>query len=152
MYAPRTILCATDFGACSKDALALAISLARTFDGAITLVHVFDSAVYAGPPFMPALDVGADAQATASVHLEAAVMEAKRHHDRVNGVLRRGRPWEEILEQASQMSADLIVLGTHGRTGLPRAIMGSVAEKVVRLSPVPVLTVPTKDRDDAPKT
>jgi len=56
-------------------------------------------------------------------------------------VLRTGVPWEEILDTAKKLDVGLIVMGTHGRRGLPRAILGSVAEKVVRLSPVPVLTV-----------
>lgn len=56
-------------------------------------------------------------------------------------VLRRGRPWEEILAAAADVEADLIVIGTHGRRGLSRALLGSVAEKVVRVSPVPVMTV-----------
>jgi nucleotide-binding universal stress UspA family protein len=53
----------------------------------------------------------------------------------------RGVAWEEIIEVAKRVDVGLIVMGTHGRRGLPRAIMGSVAEKVVRLSPVPVLTI-----------
>jgi hypothetical protein len=51
----------------------------------------------------------------------------------VRGALRRGRPWEEVIALAVDMRADLVVLGTHGRRGLPRAILGSVAERVVRL-------------------
>ena len=59
----------------------------------------------------------------------------------ISGQLRRGVPWECVLETAKETKADLIVMGTHGRKGLARALMGSVAEKVVRLSPIPVLTV-----------
>jgi nucleotide-binding universal stress UspA family protein len=59
----------------------------------------------------------------------------------VISVLRPGVAWEEILAAAQALDAGLIVMGTHGRRGLPRAVLGSVAEKVVRLSPIPVLTV-----------
>jgi nucleotide-binding universal stress UspA family protein len=56
-------------------------------------------------------------------------------------MLREGRPWEAILEAAREVRADLIVMGTHGRHGLVRTLLGSVTEKVVRTSPVPVLVV-----------
>ena len=52
-----------------------------------------------------------------------------------------GVPWSQIIEQIDELRPDLVVLGTHGRRGLRHAVLGSVAEKVVRLSPVPVLTV-----------
>ena len=60
-------------------------------------------------------------------------------------LLKVGEPWEEIIDAASRLDAGLIVMGTHGRRGLPRAILGSVAEKVVRLSAVPVLTIRDED-------
>jgi nucleotide-binding universal stress UspA family protein len=59
-------------------------------------------------------------------------------------VLAHGEPWKQILEIAKERMADIIVMGTHGRRGLSRVFLGSVAEKVVRLSPVPVMTVPGK--------
>jgi len=71
----------------------------------------------------------------------AAVARLGDRIETVATALRSGRPWEEILAAAREGNADLIVIGTHGRKGLPRALLGSVAEKVVRMSPVPVLTV-----------
>ena len=59
-------------------------------------------------------------------------------------LLRAGVPWEEVIGAASQVKADLIIMGTHGRRGLDRALLGSVAEKVVRMSTIPVLTVHAK--------
>jgi nucleotide-binding universal stress UspA family protein len=152
MKAPKVILCATDFGPSSTLAVKLALSIAQSFDGSLTLVHVFDAPIHRGPPFVPLVDDGVDAQAHVSVQLEAAVASAKTTFERVKGVLRRGRPWEEIIGLASEMGADLVVLGTHGRRGLPRAILGSVAEKVVRLSPRPVLTVPSTSAEAAEAT
>jgi nucleotide-binding universal stress UspA family protein len=58
-----------------------------------------------------------------------------------------GNPYEEILEYASKRGIDMIIMGTHGRTGLDRVVMGSVAERVVRRSPVPVLTVRGAEHD-----
>ena len=57
------------------------------------------------------------------------------------GVLRQGVAWEQILENAKEAGADLLVIGTHGRRGVAHAFLGSVAVKVVRASPIPVLTV-----------
>jgi nucleotide-binding universal stress UspA family protein len=56
-------------------------------------------------------------------------------------ILRSGVPWREILSAVEDVAADLVVMGTHGRRGVSHALLGSVAEKIVRLSPVPVLTV-----------
>jgi nucleotide-binding universal stress UspA family protein len=70
----------------------------------------------------------------------------------VLGVVRQGSAWREIDDVAREMRADLIVLGTHGRRGVARVILGSVAEKVVRTSPVPVLTVhPETAREVLPR-
>ena len=145
MDLPRNILCATDFGPCSKGALDAALALAKADGGSVTLVHVFDAPVYPGPPFMPLNDGGPEVERTARGELAAAVADAKTKLESVRGVLRRGRAWEEVIAVAVDMRADLVVLGTHGRQGFPRAILGSVAERVVRLSPVPVLTVPSRE-------
>ena len=59
----------------------------------------------------------------------------------MKGFVRLGAPWEEILSVATERGADLVVVGTHGRRGFAHALMGSVAERVVRLSTIPVLTV-----------
>jgi universal stress protein A len=60
-------------------------------------------------------------------------------------MLRSGAPWQQTLEVAREIGADLIVMGTHGRSGLAHAFLGSVAEKVVRMSPIPVLTLRAED-------
>jgi nucleotide-binding universal stress UspA family protein len=145
MELPRNILCATDFGPCSIGAIDAALALAKASGGSVTLVHVFDAPVYAGPPFMPLNDGGHDVERVAQEELAVAVADAKAKLESVRGVLRRGRPWEEVIALAVDLSADLVVVGTHGRRGLPRAILGSVAERIVRLSPIPVLTVPPRE-------
>ncbi len=139
----ENILCPTDFETPSAQAVDAAIEMAKAFGGSVTLVHVFDAPVYAqsGVPFAPVVDMGPTVERAARSALDAAVLDAKRRLPRVSGILRRGRPWEEILIAAKEARSDLIVMATHGRRGLPRAVLGSVAEKVVRLSPIPVLTV-----------
>jgi nucleotide-binding universal stress UspA family protein len=151
MDSPRNILCATDFGPSSKRAVTVALALAKAFGGSVTLIHVFDAPVLPGAPFMPLNDTGPQAEKEARHELDAAVTEAGAQIDGVvHGVLRRGRPWEEVVAVGADMRADLVVVGTHGRRGLPRAILGSVAERVVRLSEVPVLTVPALDAARSP--
>lgn len=87
-----------------------------------------------------------DLQRAAKDALNAAVAKAKERYLKTNGLLACGEPWREILEAARERGADFIVMGTHGRRGLTRVLLGSVAEKVVRLSPVPVVTVPAGAR------
>lgn len=77
-----------------------------------------------------------------------ATMAAQRDQD-VTTVVRTGRPYEEILDYADDAGADLIVMGTHGRAGLDRYLLGSVAERVVRAATVPVLTVNLTEHGDA---
>jgi nucleotide-binding universal stress UspA family protein len=73
---------------------------------------------------------------------DALLAEVSSRRQNVAGVLKHGMSWREILATAEEMRADVVILGTHGRRGIPRAVLGSVAEKVVRMSPVPVLTIP----------
>jgi nucleotide-binding universal stress UspA family protein len=137
----KRILCPTDLTESSAEALEAAIELAKACDASLTLVHVFEAPLYPGPPFMPPVDYGPAVEKAAQAGLDAAVAATRTRLPGVRGLLRRGRTWEEILDAAKELDASLIVMGTHGRHGLPRAILGSVAEKVVRLSPIAVLTV-----------
>jgi nucleotide-binding universal stress UspA family protein len=76
-----------------------------------------------------------------STALEGLAQRAHRPGVEVATALRHGTPWSEINALAKEMNADLVVMGTHGRRGVARALLGSVAEKVVRTAPCPVLTV-----------
>jgi nucleotide-binding universal stress UspA family protein len=73
--------------------------------------------------------------------LDDALSEVRKTLPTATGIVRRGAPCEQILETAERVHADLLVLGTHGRRGVSRVLLGSVAERLVRISPVPVLTV-----------
>jgi nucleotide-binding universal stress UspA family protein len=139
MLPVHTILHPTDFSAQSGYALRLAGALARDYGARLVLLHV------ALPP-MPVYGGEVLVAVPASTH-----DEERQHLDRLkvpDGVpterrLVVGVPVEEILGVASEVSVDLIVMGTHGRTGLARLLMGSVAEQVVRKARCPVLTVKT---------
>jgi len=140
----RKILVPTDFSAHSKEAQAWAAELARRYESSLTLVHVYQPISYALPEgyVLPSANLLADLE----VNLGRALDDAKKELEassglRVDNALMQGVPFAEIIRFAREGSYDLIVLSTHGRTGLRHVLLGSVAEKVVRKAPCPVLTV-----------
>jgi nucleotide-binding universal stress UspA family protein len=135
------ILVPTDFGDVAARALDTAISLARAFDAKITLFHAYALPLSYGYGDLLVWPIEGLEQA-ARRRLDAAVAAAKARYPRVEGVLDVGVAWERALEAVRARQADLVVMGTHGRQGLERVLLGSVAEKLVRLSPVPVVAVP----------
>jgi len=139
----RHVLAATDFSECSSIALDAAIELARRYDAALTLVHVFTLPVYPYMDLVPmAIDIETPARDAAREELDKALATTRKQLPSADAVLRQaGAVWEQILATAREVGADLIVLGTHGRTGISHALIGSVAERVVRHSQIPVLTV-----------
>lgn len=139
MFVFKHVLVATDFSEASSFALELATSMARQSGAALTVVHACEVPIY--PEAIPPADLLTPITAAAGRRLDGVVDGLR---DRVPGavpLLRVGAPWEEILAAAAEVGADLVVVGTHGRRGIAHAVLGSVAERVVRLSPVPVLTV-----------
>ncbi|MET0850092.1 MAG: universal stress protein [Candidatus Rokuibacteriota bacterium] len=158
------VLVPTDFSDTAAHALQYAFDEARAHDARVTLLHVVPSGtqtdVYyvgtaAGHP--GAFDPGASARLgapwpappTTVVRHDQGDVVLTRLHDLIPHAFRHrwgaelavGPPAETIVRIAQEQGADLIVMGTHGRTGLQHALIGSVAEKVVRLAPCPVLTV-----------
>jgi nucleotide-binding universal stress UspA family protein len=137
----KKILCATDFSEGSKRAIDLACRLADEADGEVVLVHAWHVAmpVYAGEVVVPAAAV-ATITAEAERNLREALGTATAGKRRISSKLLAGQAWSAIVDAAAHDPAiDLIVVGTHGRTGLARILMGSVAEKVVRHAPCSVL-------------
>lgn len=132
------ILFATDFSAASRTALAVASSLARTCHAQLYLVHVLDMPVVEGGEEVIGSLYEASAQAAQT---ELANLELIDGPWPVRRALLHGAPVDEILGFAQEEHIDLIVIGTHGRTGLTRLLMGSVAEELVRRATCPVLTV-----------
>jgi nucleotide-binding universal stress UspA family protein len=136
------ILVAHDLGETAQAGLVYALDLAEKLKARVTVVHAYEIPVYGFPEglALTAEVMGRIHEATGKA-LEGVVERARRPGLNVNGVLRQGPAWSEIAAAATEMRADLIVIGTHGRRGLAHALLGSVAEKVVRTAPCPVLTV-----------
>jgi nucleotide-binding universal stress UspA family protein len=139
----RRILHATDFSRASGPAFAKALELAKRARARLLLLHVLvPPSPFLGNALPPSyLELEARARRSADRQLAAAVEKARRAGVRAEAKLIAGGPAEEILRRASLWHADLIVIGTHGRSGLGRAFMGSVAERVLQRSTHPVLTV-----------
>jgi len=135
----KHILVPTDFSEPSQLALQYAISLAQKFEAKLSLLHVYGipTVYYPDNVSWPLEELGKAAQAS----LDHAAADARRVWPRTEGHVELGDPRDRILEYAKTCGADLIVIGTHGRRGVAHLVMGSVAESVVRMSPVPVLTV-----------
>ena len=141
----RRILHASDFSPASRAAFRRAIDLARENRAVLTIVHIYSPLIpligegYATPQVYDKMlaDVRTDAQR----QLNRLAARAKKSGARVKGLLLEGVPHDRIVRAARSTRADLVVLGTHGRTGLGRLFLGSVASRVVTLSPCPVLTV-----------
>jgi nucleotide-binding universal stress UspA family protein len=145
MVSFKKILVPVDFGESSKLALELALDLAKQYGAELTLLHTWEIPVYGyGAMEFSAMDMLTPIQGAATEQLNALVAEVRRQLPETKGMLARGVPWREVLSAIEQNKPDLVVMGTHGRRGVGRAILGSVAEKIVRLSPVPVLTVRSK--------
>ena len=137
----HNILLATDFGPSSRAATDLAIELAQRFGAKLTVVHACDVPVGAMRLVgIPTYDAGT--AESAEFDRETALIAAR--YANVESTLVLGPPADEILTVADVRGVDLVVLGTHGRHGLARAVMGSVAESVVRRARVPVLTTHAK--------
>lgn len=143
----HTILHPTDFSERSEFAFRLACSLARDYNAHLILLHVepLPTVVYGEGivPFEP--EYFLEESKTKLNRLQ--VPDPRIHVERV---LKEGEPVLEILEVARDYHANLIVMGTHGRTGIGRLLMGSVAELVVRRAACPVLTVRTPFHEDVP--
>ena len=138
-----TILVPTDGSECSEKAVSFAGNLAKKLSAKVHVLFVSETN-YAGPWYYYVLDDvvsekimrkgKAIADTTARAMRESGVAEVDAHHE-------EGHPGEVITEMAARLDADLIVMGTHGRRGLERALMGSVAREVANTSAVPLLLV-----------
>ncbi len=142
----RRILWPTDFSALAKAALPHALRLAGGHGAELVVLHVLPSAaLFAAPEVSGAVWVRLEkenrAVGMAELRRVTRQVQAKGPKLRVHSVLAQGVPFEQILRVAKRVRCDLIVLATHGRTGLKHMVMGSVAENVVRRAPCPVVTV-----------
>ena len=138
MTGVRRILVPIDFGPSSRAAVGLALDLASKYGAALDVVHVYTFPAYAYAPTAPPLMTAVEEATRAQFDREMQSIAARKAD--VKGYLREGVPWRQILETRQELGADLIVMGTHGRRSFAHALIGSVAEKMIRMSPVPVLT------------
>jgi nucleotide-binding universal stress UspA family protein len=140
----NSILCPVDFSEGSEHALRYATAFASAYDATLVLLHVVEL------PFLPSYSTAGvpdlslpveQIQEECESRLQDLVEEQKKVYPRIEGRVVVGAPFVEIIRQARESNVDLLVVGTHGRTGLKHMLIGSVAEKVVRKAPCPVLTV-----------
>jgi nucleotide-binding universal stress UspA family protein len=137
------ILVAVDFSETSEHALDHAADMARRLGDELHILHVYQLPTYALPQVMPlpTKELTDELVRAVTKSLDSMVDEHAADGLAVTGHLAEGVAYEVILEKASALDAELVVVGTHGRSGLGHALLGSTAEKLVRLSPIPVTTV-----------
>ncbi len=143
----RKILIATDGSEYTKKAVDYGIELAINTGAKLQAIYVVDTGVYKSIPlsapmkyaFSRSRQEGDMAIKYVESRAEAAGLE-------VEGIIAEGHPAEEIIKHAEKNSIDLIVMGTLGKSGLDRFLLGSVADKVIRNSKIPVIAIPVKDK------
>ena len=149
----KRIICPVDFSEVSRHAFDRALAVARSYGGAITVLHVLPT-----PSHVPAVPYGPEGpgpfgfEVPDRLHVLSELSRFLRIEQPGDVSIRQevieaGSIHKEILVQASRTSADLIVMGTHGRSGVDHLFLGSVAEKTLRTSSIPVLTVPRRAAD-----
>jgi nucleotide-binding universal stress UspA family protein len=149
----RRILVPVDYSDNSKAAVLAAVALAKELGGSLDLVHVWDRPTYVTDAVMvrrPGEEQRSLAElirANAEKDMEEFLAGLPLPSDVVvTHRLVSGEPASTLIAELNQRKHDLVILSTHGRTGLLHLLLGSVAEKLIRFSPVPVLTVPSPER------
>jgi universal stress protein A len=144
----QTILVPVDFSSFSSKALDYAVAFARQFGATIVLVHVVEPLVYPENYMaVPAVSQDINDSLMKAAEEKLATQREGVDSDRVKVMTRLGRPYVEITDAARELEADLIIIATHGHTGLKHVLLGSTAERVVRHAPCPVLTVRHSEHD-----
>jgi len=139
----KCILCPVDFSEASAHALAYAREIATQFQANIKLLHVIQLPAHPldTNDLMPLEEFENEYASRFQKQLDQLVQEQHDKGVEVEAMQTTGLPHDEIIQAAGELQADMIIMGTHGRTGLAHFLIGSVAERVVRMSPIPVLTV-----------
>jgi universal stress protein A len=140
----RKILVPIDFSECSRKALIYALRFAQQFGGQLLLVHVVEPMIVPENMLMavPELpEAGGNLVNEAQARLTQLAKKEVPAEIKVDVIVRVGRPYYEVIEAAKAEDVDLIVIATHGYTGLKHVFLGSTAERVVRHASCPVLTV-----------
>jgi len=140
----KNILVPIDFSDYSKNALKYAVQFAKTFNAKMFLIYVVEPMIYPadfsmGQVAIPSMD--ADLQNRAEEELKNLANSYIDPSLQSETIIKTGKPFVEINETAKEIDADLIIMATHGHTGVEHLLFGSTAEKVVRKAPCPVLTL-----------
>jgi nucleotide-binding universal stress UspA family protein len=143
MWSIKKILVPTDFSKASEAALEAAIELAKKFDASIVLLHAYQVPIYpyAVTPMVTPIDLVVHIEKGAEKALQDAASLHAASGVSIGTSLQAGPAWETILRATKQLNIGLVVIGSRGLRGLPRALLGSTAERVVRYSSVPVMTL-----------
>jgi nucleotide-binding universal stress UspA family protein len=147
LFKLKKILAPVDFSECSAKALEYAEAMAKQFDAELILVHVTQQ-------YMPVTELAIvemttmldEARAAEKKNLADLEASIDAHVDS-RSITRSGQPYHEIITAAEELDVDLIVISTHGRTGLAHTFMGSTTERVVRHAKCPVLVVREREHD-----
>lgn len=140
----KRILCPVDFSSCSDQAVHAAVDLAKQFGATLELLHVMQTTTYVMPLMPmggPPLDYLRDLPERLHKQLDHTRGRLSPDYPQITTCLREGVVHSTVVGRAEEIHADLIVIGTHGHTGLTHLLLGSVAERVVRLARCPVLTL-----------
>ena len=154
MVTVNRILCPVDLSEFSRDALHHAQALAKWYEAKVTVFHVYS----APQPLLPVTGMPGNVSLLPPVQPDEVAEHVRRFcvsslgdtGESVESVVREGNPTKEIVLLAEQLPADLLVVGTHGRSGFERLFLGSVTEKVLRSTRVPVMTVPPPVKQPGP--
>lgn len=144
----KNILFATDFSASSDYAFEYAHALAKRCNSRLLILHVINEPVDLRGFYVPHISfdkLEEEIEEGAQKMMETFCRTHIKDYGNYETFIVPGIPYDEIIRKAVEESVDLIVLGTHGRTGLDHVLFGSTAEKVVRKSPIPVMTIRTKE-------
>lgn len=129
----------TEFSPCSQEAIDYAISLAERLNTTILLTHILEPISY--PLNLGIIEPADDDPIKAVQALDRIAHPLQQKGIKIETHFFKGNPVSEIVRKAKELECDLIVMGTHGRIGIAHFMIGSVAERVVRTAPIPVLTV-----------
>lgn len=150
----KTILAALDCSGPSEAAAAQAVALGRALGADVVFCHVIDARYMAMAPANlvepPALQEERLRKVAQRRMTDLVARTPEAENVRIK--LRLGIPSDEILEEIDELSADMLIMGTHGRRGLKRAVLGSQAELVMRRCPVPILVVHEEETEEEPVT
>ena len=149
----KTLLVPVDFSDTSEAALEYAVNLGEKLGARLVVMHAYELPVYGFPDgaLVASAEIATRIMTGAQTGLQSMV-ERYKGRVRIDAVVRQGVPWEEVRAVGEEVGADMIVIGTHGRQGLARALIGSVAEKIIRTATRPVLAIHAAPNGKAHKT